>query len=446
MKRSLFAATIFAINNWACPGGEFASNCGDGFVQAEECDDGNFTNGDTCESDCTLPRCGNSIVDANEACDDGNQTASDGCENDCTSDCGNGMVNPGELCLLNQQSFSVGANPVSVAVGDFNNDGAQDLVAANNDFDNVIAQDTVSVLLGDGLGSFSTQSIFLAGISPRSVAVGDFDRDGNQDLAVVNQASDDISILLGDGAGTFGAQTLFSVGPRPVFVVVDDFDRDGNPDLAVANEDSDTVGVSLGDGFGSFGAQATFSVGNSPLCVASGDFDNDSNPDLVAVNSDVNGFVTQDTVSVLLGDGLGSFGAQTTFAVGSLPLSVIVDDFNNDATQDLATANFNADNFLSMSVLLGDGAGAFQSQRALSVGSNLASLAAGDLNNDGEEDIATNQVGVFLGDGAGSFGSQFIVSQVSTFITMADFNNDGVLDLVTTDPNADSLRVILSAP
>jgi cysteine-rich repeat protein len=446
MKRRWFVGLVFAINNWACPGGEFASNCGDGFVQGEECDDGNFTNGDTCENDCTLPRCGNSIIDSNEECDDGNQIASDGCENDCISDCGDGVVNPGELCLLNQQSFSVGANPVSVAVGDFNNDGAQDLVAANNDFDNVIAQDTVSVLLGDGFGSFGAQSIFLAGTSPRSVAVGDFDSDGNQDLAVVNQASDNISILLGDGTGTFGAQSLFSVGPRPVFVVVDDFDSDSRPDLVVANEDSDSVGVLLGDGFGSFSAQATFSVGNGPLCVASGDFNNDGNQDLAAVNGDVDGVVTQDTVSVLLGDGLGSFGAQAIFTVGSIPLSLIVDDFNDDATQDLATANFNSDNPLSMSVLLGDGAGAFQSQRALAAGPNPASLAAGDLNNDGQEDIATNQVGVFLGDGAGFFGSQSIVSQVGSFVTIGDFNNDGVLDLVTTDPNSDSLRVILSTP
>ena len=94
-------------------------------------------------------------------------------------------------------NFGVGTDPFSVAVGDFNGDGRQDLAVANGGSDNV------SILLGDGAGSFSAPTNFGAGNLPSSVAVGDFNGDGKQDLAVANGGSDNVSILLGDGAGNF---------------------------------------------------------------------------------------------------------------------------------------------------------------------------------------------------------------------------------------------------
>ena len=118
--------------------------------------------------------------------------------------------------------------PQSVAVGDFNGDGKQDLAVANNYSKNV------SILLGDGTGNFSAATNFPVFDQLYSVGVGDFNGDGKQDLATVNWVSDSVAILLGDGTGSFGAPTDFTVGDTPRSVAVGDFNGDGRQDLAVA--------------------------------------------------------------------------------------------------------------------------------------------------------------------------------------------------------------------
>jgi hypothetical protein len=237
-------------------------------------------------------------------------------------------------------SFGVDPDPYSVAVGDFNGDGNQDLAVANQNGNDV---SVVSVLLGDGAGSFSAPTNFSAGTYPLSVAVGDFNGDGKQDLAVANVLSDNVSILLGDGAGSFSAPTNFGVGHNPYSVAVGDFNGDGKQDLAVANYGSNNVSILLGNGAGSFSAATNFGAGNYPSSVAVGDFNGDGKQDLATANA------TLDNVSILLGNGAGSFSAATNFGVGSGPFSVVVGDFNGDGKQDLAVANTNSNN---VSILL----------------------------------------------------------------------------------------------
>src|SRR5205807_2033800 len=112
---------------------------------------------------------------------------------------------------------------------------------------------------------------FGAGTAPRSLAVGDFNGDGKQDLAVANQNSNNMSVLLGNGAGSFSAATNFGVGSSPRSMAVGDFNGDGKQDLAVSNINSNNVSVLLGDGAGSFSAAINFSVGANPSSVAVGD-------------------------------------------------------------------------------------------------------------------------------------------------------------------------------
>jgi hypothetical protein len=150
-------------------------------------------------------------------------------------------------------NFGVGITPLSVAVGDFNGDGISDLAVAN------FRSNNVSILLGTGFGNFSAPSfVFIgAGTNPRSIAIGDFNGDGKSDLAVANLSSNNVSILLGTGTGTFGAATNFTVGTSPTSVAIGDFNGDGISDLAVANDGSTTVSILLGTGTGTFGAATT---------------------------------------------------------------------------------------------------------------------------------------------------------------------------------------------
>src|SRR5436309_2917389 len=199
------------------------------------------------------------------------------------------------VSFTSQGDSAVGPHPQWVAVGDFNRDGKQDLAVAN------AGSNTVSVLLGNGDGTFQAARTFPAGGSgPASVAVGDFNGDGRQDLAVTlygDGSGNTLAVLLGNGDGTFGAPLIFGVGPGPVSSAVADFNGDGIQDLAVANWDRNvghTVSVLLGNGDGTFQAAQNFLAGQGVASVAVGDLDGDGRPDLAAGN------YGGDTVSVLM--------------------------------------------------------------------------------------------------------------------------------------------------
>src|SRR5439155_11712453 len=155
---------------------------------------------------------------------------------------------------------------------------------------------------------------------------------------VANNFANTVSVPLGNGDGSFGAKTDFGTGSGPNSVAIGDLNGDGKPDLAVANGSSNTVSVLLGNGNGSFGARTDYGTGSAPRSVAIGDLNGDGKPDLAVANT--GSYPGYDgTVSVLLGNGNGSFGAKTNFGTGSKPFSVAIGDVNGDGRPDLAVAN-----------------------------------------------------------------------------------------------------------
>jgi hypothetical protein len=194
----------------------------------------------------------------------------------------------------------------------------------------------VSVLLNNGDGTFGAPVDYGVGSSPTSVAVGDFNGDGALDLAVTNGAANNVSVLLNDGHGGFQAAVNYAVGSGPTSLAVGDFNGDGKPDLAVTESTSNEVGVLLNKGDGTFQAAVNYRVGEKPGSVAAGDFNGDGKLDLAVANN------LSNTVSVLLGQGNGSFQAAVSYEVGGLPDSIIVGDYNGDGAPDLAVVSSNA--------------------------------------------------------------------------------------------------------
>ncbi|MEG4343084.1 DUF4347 domain-containing protein, partial [Microcoleus sp. A003_D6] len=323
-----------------------------------------------------------------------------------------------------------------VASGDFNKDGNLDLAFASTGIG-------ISIALGDGTGNFGTAT----NLTPTDfyswfVAVDDFNGDGNADLATANYGTSDVSVLLGNGNGTFGTATNFSVGSSPYTVAVGDFNKDGNQDLVTANQSGSSVSVLLGTGTGTFGTATDFSLGSSPYFVAVGDFNKDGISDLATANSGSN------NISILLGTGTGSFGTATNFTVGNSPNYIALGDFNGDNNPDLATSNESSND---VSILLGDGTGNFGTATNFGVATQPLAIAAGDFNADGKFDLATanngsGNVSVLFGSGNGSFGTatNFIVGTNPQGIVVGDFNKDGLSDLATANFGGQNTSILLN--
>jgi PKD repeat protein len=355
-----------------------------------------------------------------------------------------GIASQAQALLVLKGNFAVWGCPKFVATGDFNGDGHQDLVTPD------VCFGTVSILLGDGTGSFGSRRDFSAGSGPGSIAIGDLNGDGKQDLVITDYTSDIVSSWLGDGTGSFGLKSVFAAGYGPVSVAIGDFNDDGKEDLAVANHNHYSqfdfyVSVLLGDGTGSFGAKNDLWAGYlcaDPNSVAIADFNGDLKFDIAVAQG------CNHTVSVWLGDGTGSFGAKSDFAVGNNPNSVAIGDFNGDKKQDLVTANWSAD---TVSVLLGDGTGSFGAKSDFAVGNNPNSVAISDFDRDGKQDIVTanlvaDTVSVLLGDGTGSFGakSDFAVGTSPNSVATGDFNGDGKPDLAVANGNSSNVSIFLN--
>ncbi|MEE8169313.1 MAG: FG-GAP-like repeat-containing protein, partial [Phycisphaerae bacterium] len=340
--------------------------------------------------------------------------------------------------LFDITEFDVGDSPHSVAIGDLDGDGNADLAVANYNSDNV------SILLGNGDGTFSADVTFGAGDGPVSAAIGDLDGDGNADLAVANFESDSVSILLGNGDGTFAADVFFGAGDAPRWLAIGDLDSDGNDDLAVANQYSDNVSVLLGNGDGTFAADLTFGVGILPRSVAIADLDGDGNADLAIANDD------SDNVSILLGNGDGTFAADATFGAGYAPFSVAIGDLNGDGDADLAVANSNS---FDVSVLLGNGDGTFAAHATFWTEFGSASVVIGDLDLDGNGhgDLAvanyfSDNVSVLLGNGDGTFADDvtFGAGVAPTSVAIGDLDGDGDADLAVANAGSDNVSVLLN--
>jgi hypothetical protein len=345
-------------------------------------------------------------------------------------------------------AIPLASTPSALVAGDFGN-GHLDLAVANSDTDDV------TILLGNGNGTFQSQAptSYPVGGVPGAIVACSLRDNGVLDLVTTNENSDDVSVLLGNDDGTFQPQVRYGVGSFPESIVAADLNGDNRPDLVVANAKSSDISILMGRGDGTFQDQVTNPVGNAPVDAVTADLNHDGYLDIITVNQYSN------DISVLLGNGDGTFQPAESFAAGVDPTGLVVGDFNGDGRLDVAVADNGDSNGdgdgdgQGVSILLGNGDGTFQPPILYAAGASPWSIVAGDFTGTGVLDLAvtnpgSNDVSVLLGDGHGGFPTLLTIplgdqALWPMAITLGDFTGSGVLDLAVANVNSDNVSILL---
>jgi hypothetical protein len=360
----------------------------------------------------------------------------------------NGTTASPQRYVFNRMDLPTSSQPVSVVTGDFNGDGKPDIA--------VIHQNSsyICVFLANPDSTFgpclSTTITSTATIGPSSLVAADFNGDGKLDLAFVNGNST-VGVLLGNGDGTFAAEMDFAVPSGAVSLATGDLNGDGRPDLVVGAQGG--LAAYLGNGDGTF----TNSWNLAHTCISPtvcvqvllGDFNGDGKLDLAFTNPSAAGDVVVD-----LGNGDGTFqnvfvGTNTNHQASGITAA----DLNGDGKLDLVTADLDG----SVSVLLGNGDGSF-SVTSYPLGGNCApcgvpsSVVVADFNGDGKPDVAVTYsavdpsgILVLINGGGGALGTpvKYPAGLNSYALALADFNQDGLTDLVVANQGSSSLSILI---
>jgi DNA-binding beta-propeller fold protein YncE len=328
----------------------------------------------------------------------------------------------------------------NAVTGDFNNDGILDMAVLG------YQATAVQIFLGKGDGTFQTPvSYNLYDYSNGGLAVADFNGDGKLDLVAASNHT--VSVLLGNGDGTFQPEATYPVGPNVDYiaggVAVGDFNNDGVPDISVVNtinsQVQSTVSILIGNGDGTFQPQVRYAAGYAPEWVTAGDFNGDGKLDLA-----ICGGGTSPAMGVLLGNGDGSFQTPITYTIGSPSYFIQAADFNKDGKLDLLTEGNS-----SVDVFLGNGDGTFQTPVAYVA---YSGAVIGDFNADGNLDLASTNadlstIGILYGNGDGTFQplrGSWAGGRSPAAIAPGDFNGDGLTDLFVTGAGDNTYSVLLN--
>lgn len=369
-------------------------------------------------------------------------------------------------------NYAAGKSPSAIVAANFHDLSSTtttDLAIANE------ADGTISILQGNGDGTFqkATTVQLPAGFQPTALAAYDFNGDGHEDLVAASAnaggTGGNVSILLGNGDGTFQPAVSAATGNLPVAVAVANFHNaigGSNVDVAVSNQADNSISIFQINSNGTFSTSSSspsliqLPAGYKPAGLATGAFTDSGHADLAVADEG------NDTASVFLGNGDGTFQTRADYATGNAPIFVATGDFNGDRITDLAIANSGAPTAAntgnSVTILLGQtnvnntsaGNGQFMpgTERDFPAGNGPTSIAVGDFNIDGLDDLAVtdqgdNAVSILLDLGNGLFGPNFElpVDQAPVSIVAADFNGDAKEDVAAANHDSNDATVILNS-
>ncbi len=353
--------------------------------------------------------------------------------------------------------ITVGTNPVALLVADFNGDGKPDIAVVNQ------GSASVSILLNNGSGGFSVSSTPLPNgvTAPTAIAAADFNNDNHLDLVVANGTGGGVSVFLNDGTGGFPTGTAIAAGTNSVGVAVGLFNIDTTNDIAVADAGG-TVnilpGQGTGTGNGTFGAPVPITLPNTtvPSAIAAGNFNQDNKTDFAVSDSFNNRVIVElNTSTGATPTFTGASGSPYT--VGLIPVSLTIGDINGDGFPDIVTSNQTGH---SVSVLLNNSAvtpGSFVVKSHWAAGPNTMGAVIGDFGfinstNDNVADIVavskdTNSVSGLLGIGGGRFlgPRNYLVGKNPDSIFAGQIDQVNGLDFAVADHDSNDVAFLLSS-